>query len=155
MRRRSSRLAATFGTLALVVSMFSSATAAPPFDAPESVVAIEAADGFRVVSELSRPDGTVISTFASAKEIVRTISWNEGSSISFESGPATAATNTSPEHGSIMVGAGTERPKNAADIDRYLNSGRTVVNDLVALGMPRQEAERQFGDMETSDGSNP
>lgn len=155
MRRRHSRMAAIFGILALIVSAFSPAAAAPPFDAPESVVAIEAADGFQVVSELSRPDGTVISTFASAKETVRTISWNEGSSISFASGPATAATSNSPEHGSLMVGAGTERPKDAADIDRHKNSGRTVVGDLVALGMPRREAERQFGDMETSDGSNP
>jgi len=155
MRRRHSRMVSIFGSVALVAGVFSPAAAAPPFNAPESVVAVEAANGFQVVSELRRPDGSVISTFASSKETVRTISWDEGSSISFVPGPTTAATIKSPEHGSLLVGAGTERPKDAADIDRYRNSGRTVVGDLVALGMARDEAERQFGDMETMDGSNP
>jgi hypothetical protein len=53
------------------------------------------------------------------------------------------------ERGSVTVGMKTTRPKTAGDAAAYRRAGRSVVADLVALGMPRAEARRQFGDMET------
>ncbi|HYN63946.1 MAG TPA: hypothetical protein VES36_05025, partial [Candidatus Limnocylindrales bacterium] len=43
----------------------------------------------------------------------------------------------------------TSRPKTARDATAYRDSGRSVIGDLVALGMPRAEAERDFGGLAT------
>jgi hypothetical protein len=51
--------------------------------------------------------------------------------------------------GSVMVSMKTTRPKAARDASAYGRAGRSVVGDLVALGMSPAEARRQFGDMET------
>ena len=44
------------------------------------------------------------------------------------------------------------RTKTARDATAYRDSGRSVIGDLVALGMPRADAERQFGDLATLEG---
>jgi hypothetical protein len=46
------------------------------------------------------------------------------------------------------------RPKTATDAAAFRDSGRTVIGDLVALGMPRGDAERQFGDLATLEGGS-
>lgn len=155
MSHRHSRFVAALGTAALLAALFSPASAAPPTDAPAGAVAVEVANGFRLVAEEQRPNATVLSTFASATETVRTIGWGDGSSISFFPGKSTPGGDRSPAHGSLTVGSGTERPQDPGDIHRFRDSGRTVVGDLVDLGMPREDAERLFGDMDTMDGSNP
>ena len=51
--------------------------------------------------------------------------------------------------GAVTVSMKTTRPKTARDASAYRRAGRSVMGDLVALGMSRAEAQRQFGDMET------
>jgi hypothetical protein len=51
--------------------------------------------------------------------------------------------------GAIGITMKTTRPKSAPDAAAYRRAGRSVVGDLVALGMPAAEARRQFGDMDT------
>jgi hypothetical protein len=48
----------------------------------------------------------------------------------------------------------TSRPKTVVDATAYGDAGRSVIGDLVALGMPRAEAERDFGDLATLDGDD-
>jgi hypothetical protein len=50
---------------------------------------------------------------------------------------------------SVAISMKTTRPKSARDAGAYGRAGRSVVGDLVALGMSPAEARRQFGDMET------
>jgi hypothetical protein len=57
--------------------------------------------------------------------------------------------------GRITVSMKTTRPKSARDASAYRRGGRTVVGDLVALGMSPSEARRQFGDMESLTLSQP
>lgn len=57
--------------------------------------------------------------------------------------------------GRVTVRMQTVRPKTAGDASAYRREGRSVVGDLVALGMPRAEARRQFGDMESLSVSQP
>jgi hypothetical protein len=59
------------------------------------------------------------------------------------------ATPTGARPGSVTVSMKTTRPKTARDASAYRRAGRSVVGDLVALGMSSAEAQRQFGDMET------
>jgi hypothetical protein len=51
--------------------------------------------------------------------------------------------------GTVTVSMKATRPKTARDASAYRRAGRSVVGDLVALGMTPVEARRQFGDMET------
>jgi hypothetical protein len=51
--------------------------------------------------------------------------------------------------GRLQVAMKTTRPKTVRDAAAYRRAGRSVVGDLVALGMPAAEARRLFGDMET------
>ena len=53
------------------------------------------------------------------------------------------------QRGSVTVSMKTTRPKTARDASAYRRVGRSVVGDLVALGMSPAEARRQFGDMES------
>ena len=53
------------------------------------------------------------------------------------------------QRGSVTVSMKTTRPKTARDASAYRRAGRSVVGDLVALGMSPAEARRQFGDMES------
>jgi hypothetical protein len=48
----------------------------------------------------------------------------------------------------------SSRPKSTSDYTAYHDSGRTVVGDLVALGMPLADAIAQFGDTETMEGTS-
>jgi hypothetical protein len=107
------------------------------------------ADGFEPVSEEVIAANTVVDTFKSADSTIRLIG-RPGSAASISMGPA--ATDTARN---LQVRLSASRPKTASDARAYADSGRSVVRDLVALGMPRDQAEREFGDMETADGHNP
>ncbi len=63
-----------------------------------------------------------------------------------------SAHSVSSSGSSASASMRTTRPKSARDAAAYANAGRSVIDDLVALGMPRAEAARQFGDMDTLDG---
>jgi hypothetical protein len=113
------------------------------------------ANGFQPVSEVTTSQGTVLATFKSTTATVKTLG-QPGSAISFYPDPITTSTTSSAQHGGLAVQMRQPaRPKTTADANAYRDSGRTVVGDLVALGMPRADAEREFGDMETMGGTNP
>lgn len=153
MRRLRTVLAVCWmGLLVLVAS--SPATAADP-QAVNVSIAIARANGFVPVSEFATGQGTVVDTFQSPDATVKALG-TAGSVISFFPNQGTPATAKSAAHGGLMVEMKPPaRPKTLADANAYRDSGRTVVGDLVALGMPRADAERDFGDMETMDGTNP
>jgi hypothetical protein len=48
----------------------------------------------------------------------------------------------------------TARPKAAGDVTAYRDAGRSLIGDLVALGMPQSDAEREFGELATLDGDD-
>jgi hypothetical protein len=111
-------------------------------------IALVNADGFEPVSEEVIAANTVVDTFASADSTIRVIG-RPGSVAAVSMGPAATGAAPNPQ-----VRLSARRPKTAADARAYADSGRSVVGDLVALGMPRDEAVREFGDMETVDGRN-
>jgi hypothetical protein len=79
----------------------------------------------------------------SGPAVVRTLA-RDGSIVSVRH-----AMTDGGRRGSVAVSMKTTRPKTARDAGAYGRAGRSVVGDLVALGMPAAEARRQFGDLET------
>ena len=77
------------------------------------------------------------------RAVVRTLA-RDGSVVTTRH---TAPSGAKP--GAVTVSMKTTRPKTARDASAYRRAGRSVVGDLVALGMSPAEAQRQFGDMET------
>jgi hypothetical protein len=122
---------------------------ASPTRAARTAITLINADGFEPVSEMLIAANTVVDTFKSPDSTLRLIG-RPGSTAAVS---LTRGSQQTP--GTFRVTLSAERPKTEADSHAYADSGRTVVGDLVALGMPRLEAERQFGDMETLDGRNP
>jgi hypothetical protein len=125
------------------------ASGASPTRAARTSITLINADGFQPVSEVVTARNTVVDTFKSPDSTIRLIG-RPGSTASVS---VTPASQDAP--GTFQVTLSADRPKTQADSHAYADSGRTVVGDLVALGVPRGEAERQFGDMETLDGHNP
>lgn len=141
--------------VALLVLVTASPATAADRQTVKFSISIATANGFVPVSEFATGQGTVVDTFQSADATVKALG-TSGSVISFFPDQGTPATANSAAHGGLMVEMKPPaRPKTLADANAYRNSGRTVVGDLVALGMPRADAERDFGDMETMDGTNP
>lgn len=67
-------------------------------------------------------------------------------------GSVVATRHTPPargQRGNVTISMKTTRPKTGRDASAYRRAGRSVVGDLVALGMLPAEARREFGDMET------
>lgn len=122
---------------------------ASPSRVTQTSIRLVNADGFVPVSEEVIAANTVVDTFRSADTTIRLIG-RPGSTATISMDAA-----ASEKAGTLQVHLSASRPKTASDARAYADSGRTVVGDLVALGMPRREAERQFGDMETVDGHNP
>ena len=54
-----------------------------------------------------------------------------------------------PAGRSVQASMRTTRPKSGHDATAYRAAGRSVVDDLVALGMPRSDAQREFGELQT------
>jgi len=122
---------------------------ASPAPATRTSITLINAGGFEPVFEEVIAANTVVDTFKSADSTIRLIG-RPGSTASISMDPRRA-----DAAGTLQVRLSASRPKTASDAHAYADSGRTVVGDLVALGMPRREAERQFGDMEAVDGNNP
>jgi len=87
--------------------------------------------------------GATVGTAAGGGAVVRTLA---------RDGSVVAVRHVAPapgRRGAVTVSMTTTRPKTTRDASAYRRAGRTVVTDLVALGMSPAEARRQFGDMET------
>jgi hypothetical protein len=122
------------------------AAAETPAPGRAGLIRIDQANGFAPVGERLTADGAVVATFRSETATVSVIG-GRGSAVSFE---RTAPVPGRP--GTLQLSMSAKRPKTAADATAYRDSGRTLIGDLVALGMPRDEAEREFGDLATLDG---
>jgi hypothetical protein len=128
------------------VLSFSSSGLVGASDVPGRLIRLADGGGFRLVSERLLPNGAAVATFR-AGEVTVSVIGRPGSSASIrlpDSASALAA-------GTLRASLSTTRPKTAKDATAYRDSGRTVISDLVALGMPRRDAERQFGDLATLD----
>jgi hypothetical protein len=110
-----------------------------------SLIGIAEAGGFVAVGERLTAQGAVVATFRSETATVAVVG-GAGSVVSFH--PSSPAPG---RPGSLQVSMSAKRPKTVADASAYRDSGRTLIGDLVALGMPRDEAELQFGDLATLD----
>jgi hypothetical protein len=87
-----------------------------------------------------------VATIRSADATVNVLA-GPGSSVSVAS-----VKPTSSHAGTLSLSISTTRPKTTRDATAYRDSGRSVIGDLVALGMPRAAAEREFGDLATLGG---
>lgn len=117
---------------------------APP--APQTQIRlVNPADGFVPVAETITPQGAVIDTFRSGDVTLRVIG-SPGSTVS-----ARRTNDRAAGLLGVAVELAAKRAKRLDDVNAYARSGRSVVGDLVALGMPEDEARRQFGDMEVAD----
>jgi hypothetical protein len=110
-----------------------------------SLIGIAEANGFVAVGERLTAQGAVVATFRSESATVAVVG-GRGSAVSFHGSPPAPG-----RPGTLQVSMSAKRPKTAADAFAYRDAGRTLIGDLVALGMPRDEAERQFGDLSTLD----
>jgi hypothetical protein len=93
------------------------------------------------VAERRLPNGAVIASVRTGEVAVSFIG-HPGSGFSVSAGGSSAS-----------AAIQTTRPKTARDANAYADAGRSVIDDLVALGMPAAEAQRQFGDLATLDGT--
>jgi hypothetical protein len=143
--RFSRRLAVVLVGL-LVVTIAGPTTGAQPQVAPK-IMLVDTA-GFERVAEVVTAKGAVIDTFTDGSATVKVIG-TPGSTVTIKRSKDAKGADR------VDIGMSTTRPKDLADVERYKNSGRSVIEDLVALGMPRADAIAQFGDMDTMDGSNP
>jgi len=135
--------------LIVIFSISSPVSATTPQKPVPHAIAIGDANGFVAVGETTTPEGAVIDTFQSGDVSIKVIG-TPGAMVSFYP----SAANADKEHG-VQIAMMTTRPKTEKDATRYRDSGRTVVGDLVALGVPRADAEREFGAMETGGATNP
>jgi hypothetical protein len=126
-------------TIGPAVAMTRDRDAAPP-------VALVLANGFAAAGQRVTQGGAALATVRSADATVAVVA-RPGSSLSVASN---APKGNRP--GTFTISMSTTRPKTARDATAYRDSGRTVIGDLVALGMPRADAEREFGGMATMDG---
>lgn len=133
---------------ALVLAISSSGLVGAARQDARQLIALDGTGGFRLVGERILPNGAALATFRSGEVTVSVI----GRPGSFASAEWQAASEPTP--GRLVASLATSRPKTAKDANAYRDSGRTVVGDLVALGMPREQAEREFGDMATLNSSD-
>jgi hypothetical protein len=102
-------------------------------------------DGFSLASEEVAPGGGVIDTYRSRDATIKVIG-RAGSSLSI-----TDRRDQASGRRSVDVELATTRPKTIAEARTYGRSGRSAVSDLVALGVPRAQAIRDFGDLDVMD----
>jgi hypothetical protein len=115
----------------------------PPLD--PQIRLLNPRDGFVPVAEVVTPQGAVIDTFRSGDVTIKVIG-SAGSSIRAQRIAADHAGRAG-----VAIELAASRPKHLDKAEAYARSGRTVVGDLVALGMPEDDARLQFGDMEVLD----
>jgi hypothetical protein len=98
----------------------------------------------RAASPAHAIGGAQLGTALSGEAEVRTLA-RDGSVVTVRHAPPADG-----RRGAVTVSMKTTRIKSARDASAYRRAGRSVVGDLVALGMSPAEARRQFGDMETT-----
>jgi hypothetical protein len=110
-------------------------------------IRLTAGDGVVLAREQVTRSDAVIDTYVSRLGMVKVIG-RPGSSITMQEAidPATGRRTAS-------LRFSASRPKTKSEADAYRRSGRSTVADLVALGMPYEQAVREFGDMDTLSGS--
>lgn len=129
-----------------VTSSMATATAAAPSAAP-ALLRLQAGTDFVAAEQHTTAGGAAVATFASEGATIKVVA-RPGSSVSIqETAPAAG------RPGTLRMSMRTSRPKTLRDATAYRDSGRSVIGDLVALGMPRDEAVRQFGDFATLGGN--
>jgi hypothetical protein len=109
-------------------------------------VTLALAKGFAGAGQRVTPEGAAVAKIRSADTSIAVLA-KPGSSLSVES--------TKPEGSrrrTFTISMSTTRPKTTRDATAYRDSGRSVIGDLVALGMAPADAEREFGDLATMDG---
>lgn len=119
------------------------AQAGPP--AVKTQIRLDADGGFVAVAEEVTAAGAVIDTFRSGDLTLKVIG-SPGSAVK-----AQRVADRKGRRDGVKLELSTSRPKKLADVDAYARTGRTVVGDLIALGMPGEEARAQFGDMDVAD----
>lgn len=118
--------------------------AAPPPPATQ-IRLVGPGEGFVPVGEVVTPGGAVIDTFRSGDVTLRVLG-SPGSTVRVR-----RVSEEANGRAGVAVELAASRPKRLGDAAAYGRSGRSVVGDLVALGMPEEDARREFGDMETLD----
>jgi hypothetical protein len=112
----------------------------PPADAANALRVVDA-NGFTAAGVRPAGGEAVVGTFRSNDATVRIVA-RRGTSVSFH--PSLPATG---RPGTLRMSMAATRPKTARDASAYRDAGRSIIDDLVALGMPRQQAIRQFGEL--------
>jgi hypothetical protein len=128
---------------ALVVATAAVADAADGPRLELGQIRLTTGDGFVLAGEEVTTSGAVIDTYVSRAGRVKVIG-RSGSTVNIVDSAESA---TGRRTASVRLS--TTRPKSMADADAYRRSGRSAVADLVALGMPRDQAVRDFGEMDT------
>jgi hypothetical protein len=131
----------------LLLTTLGSASAAQPAIAPQ--IALVGSPGYQAVAEVELPNGAVIDTYQNGGDTIKAIG-RPGATLQLGS-----ATDAKTGRTTQTITFAATRPKTAADAQAYANSGRTVVGDLVALGVDPSLAKQQFSDMETMDPYGP
>lgn len=131
---------------ASIVFAVAAVSAASPTTHGQIALAPGANGGLAFSSEQITASGAVIDTFSSTAATLRVIG-TPGSSVAFNQSTDSKTSSTTATVDLIAAA----RPKTAADQNRYAASGRSTVKDLIALGMPADEARAQFGDMDVMD----
>jgi hypothetical protein len=110
--------------------------------AGSGIIALHARAGGATREDRVLPNGAAVTTLDTG-----------GITVSFIGQPGSLPA-VSADDTSVSASLRTTRPKTARDAAAYRNAGRSVIDDLVALGMPRSEALREFGDLDTPDGTS-
>jgi hypothetical protein len=118
--------------------------AAPP-PAATQIRLVGPSEGFVPVGEVVTPQGAVIDTFRSGDVTLRVLG-SPGSTVRVR-----RVSEEASGRAGVAVELAASRPKQLGDAAAYGRSGRSVVGDLVALGMPEEDARREFGDMDVLD----
>jgi hypothetical protein len=132
----------------LLISTTGAAMAGTPDRQDSLPVTLDLGGGFASAGQRITSDGAAVATLRSADASVVVIT-GRGSSVS-----ASSVAPTESRPGTLSMSMSTYRPKTGDDATAYRDAGRSLIDDLVALGMPRAEAERDFGDMATLDGDD-
>jgi hypothetical protein len=123
----------------LATSSIGATTGGAPSSGPPPV-RLEAGTGFAAAGQHVTSDGTAVASFSSGRATI-SVAGRPGTSVSIQEAP-----------GALKMSMSTTRPKTARDATAYRDSGRSLIGDLAALGMPRDEAMREFGDLATLEG---
>jgi hypothetical protein len=145
---RPGRLLRAGCAILLATSTTGVATAGTPNIAAAEPLRLDFASGFAIAGQRITANGAGIATFRSADATVSVIA-RPGSTVS-----AAASKPKAGRPGTLSMSMSTSRAKTARDATAYQDAGRSLIGDLVALGMPEAQAMRDFGGLATLDGDD-